>query len=372
MKKIGVLGGGQLGRMMIQSSMNLNIHVKTLDADPNAPCKAMAHEFVQGSLNDYDTVMNFAKDIDVLTIEIENVNADALIEIEKQGTTVYPKPHHIQLIQDKRIQKQFYADNNIPTSPFVLVDSKEDLDQHKDLLPAVMKIGKGGYDGRGVQVMKTENDFSKGFDGPSVFEKMVDIDKEISIIAARNPSGEIKTFPAVEIVYHESNLVDYLLSPANISKEVENKVKEISIDLLNKLDYVGLLAIEFFVDNEGNVIVNEVAPRTHNSGHQTIEGNITSQFEQHVRAILDFPLGDTKRRSPSAMVNVLGEKGYTGEAIYKGIDEILKLSGVYIHLYEKHITKPERKMGHITIIADDKDELLRKVELVKKYFKVIA
>lgn len=372
MKKIGVLGGGQLGRMMIQSAMNLNIQVKTLDPDPNAPCRAMAHQFVEGSINEYFTVVEFGKDVDVLTIEMENVNAQALIDIERQGIVVYPKPKHIQMIQDKRVQKQFYLDNGIPTSPFFLVDSKDELDQYQDFLPAVMKIGKGGYDGRGVQVMKSTDDFKKGFDAPSVFEKMVDIDKEISIIAARNPSGEIATFPAVEIVYHESNLVDFLLSPANIPSEIEEKAKVIAYDLLEKLDYVGLLAIEFFVDKEGNVIVNEIAPRTHNSGHQTIEGNITSQFNQHLRAILDLPLGDTSRRCPSAMVNVLGEKGYTGDAKYIGVDEILSIPGVYIHLYEKKVTKPERKMGHITIIADEKDELLEKVEKVKKHFKVIA
>ncbi|WP_281613589.1 5-(carboxyamino)imidazole ribonucleotide synthase [Flammeovirga sp. SubArs3] len=372
MKKIGVLGGGQLGRMMIQSAMNLNIHVKTLDPDPNAPCKAVAHEFVVGSLNDYDTILEFAKDVDIVTIEIENVNTDALLEIQKQGTPVFPKPEHIALIQDKRVQKQFYQENNIPTSPFVLVENKEELVKHKDLLPAVMKIGKGGYDGRGVQVMRTEADFEKGFDGPSVFEKMVDIDKEISIIAARNEKGEINTFPAVEVVYHESNLVDYLLSPATISKEIEDKATEIAIDLVKKLDFIGLLAIEFFVDQEGNVIVNEVAPRTHNSGHQTIEGNITSQFDQHIRAVANLPLGDTARRSPSAMVNVLGEKGYTGVAKYEGVDEVLSISGVYIHLYDKQMTKPERKMGHITIIAETKEQLLEKVDLVKKHFKVIA
>ncbi|NME68575.1 5-(carboxyamino)imidazole ribonucleotide synthase [Flammeovirga aprica] len=372
MKKIGVLGGGQLGRMMIQSAMNLNIQVKTLDPDPNAPCKAMAHQFVEGSINEYFTVVEFGKDVDVLTIEMENVNAQALIDIERQGIVVYPRPHHIQMIQDKRVQKQFYLDNGIPTSPFVLLDSKDELEEYEDFLPAVMKVGKGGYDGRGVQVMKSKADFEKGFDAPSVLEKMVDIDKEISIIAARNPSGDITTFPAVEIVYHESNLVDYLLSPASIPSDVEERAKIIAYDLLEKLDYVGLLAIEFFVDKEGNVIVNEIAPRTHNSGHQTIEGNVTSQFDQHIRAILDLPLGDTSRRCASAMVNVLGEKGYTGEAKYEGVEEILAIPGVYIHLYEKKFTKPERKMGHITIIADDKEELLEKVDKVKTHFKVIA
>lgn len=372
MKKVGVLGGGQLGRMMIQSAMNLNIQVKTLDPDPNAPCKATAHEFIVGSLNDYDTVIDFAKDVDVLTIEIENVNTEALIDLQNKGVTVYPKPEHIQMIQDKRVQKQFYIDNNIPTSPFVLIDSIDQLNNHTDMLPAVMKVGKGGYDGRGVQVMKSTDDFSKGFEAPSLLEKMVDIDKEIAIIAARNANGEISIFPAVEVVYHESNLVDYLLSPATITTEVEEKAKEIATSLVAKMEFVGLLAIEFFVDKEGQVIVNEIAPRTHNSGHQTIEGNITSQFDQHIRSILNLPLGNTSRRSASAMVNVLGEKGYTGEAIYEGLDEVLKLPGVYIHLYEKFMTKPERKMGHITIIAPSKDELFDKVDAVKKHFKVIA
>ncbi|MEN7550354.1 5-(carboxyamino)imidazole ribonucleotide synthase [Rapidithrix thailandica] len=370
--KLGVLGGGQLGRMLIQPGANFNVHIKVLDPDPHAPCARLATEFVQGSLTDFDTVVKFGEDVDVLTIEIENVNTDALDELVKRGVEVYPQPHIIKLIQDKRTQKQFYKDHQIPTSDFVLVDNLEEAKQYTEMLPAVQKLGKEGYDGRGVQVINSEQDFEKGFDASSVLEKRVDIDKEISIIIARNPSGEIKTFPAVELVYHEQNLVDYLISPAHLSQGIEERAKEIATDLVEKLGFTGLLAVEMFVDQSGKILVNEVAPRPHNSGHQTIEGNYTSQYEQLLRAVLDLPLGDTRLRGRSAMVNVLGAEGYEGSAYYEGFDKVMALPGTYIHLYGKKLTKPFRKMGHVTILDDQEDKLIEKVELVKKHLKVIT
>ncbi|GAA4829848.1 5-(carboxyamino)imidazole ribonucleotide synthase [Algivirga pacifica] len=370
--KLGVLGGGQLGRMLIQAGMNLNLHTKVLDPDAEAPCRDLASEFVVGSLTDYKTVIEFGQDVDTLTIEIENVNTDALMDLQKQGVKVYPQPEIIRMIQDKRTQKLFFREHNIPTSEFFLTSNKEELQDFIQFLPAVHKIGKGGYDGKGVIKLSSEEDFDKAFDAPSVLEKLVDIEKEISIIIARTIKGEVKAYPAVELVYHDANLVDYLLGPAAISNEVAEEAERIATDLVNEMEFVGLLAVELFVTKSGKVLVNEIAPRTHNSGHQTIEANYTSQFEQHLRAVLELPLGSTQLRTPSAMVNVLGEEGYTGMAHYEGLSEVLGKEGVYIHLYGKKITKPNRKMGHVTIIDENKEQLLEKVDFVKKTLKVIS
>ncbi|MFT5917682.1 MAG: 5-(carboxyamino)imidazole ribonucleotide synthase [Flammeovirgaceae bacterium] len=371
--KVGVLGGGQLGRMLIQSGINFDIQFKMLDSDAQAPCAQIAQEFVHGSLMDFKTVVKFGQELDVLTIEIEKVNADALEELEKQGKKVFPQSHIIRMIQDKRLQKQFYKDNKIPTSDFVLIDSLKELDNYSDWLPAVQKLGRDGYDGRGVQMMRTPSDFKKGFEEPSLLEKMVEMEKEIAIIVSRNEAGEIKTFPAVELVYHpEHNLVDYLISPADIPAEIEQKAKEITIDLVEKLSFVGILAVELFWAKSGEILVNEIAPRPHNSGHQTIEGNYTSQYEQHLRAILNLPLGNTEIRQVSAMINILGEEGYTGKAKYVGMDEILKMEGVYPHLYGKEITKPFRKMGHVTILGKNREDVSQKIEHIRNNLKVIS
>lgn len=371
-KKVGVLGGGQLGRMMIQAGIDLNLQVKVLDPDPEAPCKHLAAEFVVGSLLDYKTVMEFGKGLDVLTIEIEHVNTNALEDLQREGVRVYPQPHLIRMIQDKRVQKQFYRQNDIPTSPFLLVEDRSELAQYAAQLPMVLKLGQGGYDGRGVMKLSSDEDFLNAFDAPCVLEKLVDIEKEISVIVARNKRGEVKAFPAVECVYHEANLVDYLIAPTDISAEVEAQAQQIACTLVEKMEFVGLLAVEMFLDKKGNVLVNEIAPRTHNSGHQTIEANLTSQFQQHIRAILDLPLGSTEMRTPSAMVNLLGEEGYEGIARYQGLDEVMAMPGVFVHLYGKQLTKPNRKMGHVTVIGQDKAELLSKVDFVKKTLKVIA
>ena len=371
--KVGVLGGGQLGRMLVQSGINFNFRFKILDPDPEAPCSRIAHEFVCGPLSDYDTVMEFGKDVDVLTIEIEKVNTDALEDLSKQGVKVFPQAHLIRMIQDKRTQKQFYQQHNIPTSDFILIENKAALADHIDFLPAVQKLGKDGYDGKGVQVLRTAGDLEKGFDAPSLLEKLVDIQKELSVIVARNEKGEVDTFPLVECVYHpEHNLVDYLLSPAEVPTKIEYKAKEIAVDLVEKMDFVGLLAVEMFWDKNDNVLVNEVAPRPHNSGHHSIEGNYTSQYEQLLRAILNLPMGNTNIRESAAMLNILGEAGYTGKAKYEGMTEVLSLEDVYIHLYGKTMTKPFRKMGHVTIIGKNKKDLIQKMDVVKEKLKVIA
>lgn len=371
--KLGVLGGGQLGRMLIQSAIDFNLDVSILDPDENAPCHSLTSNFQVGKLTDFDTVYQFGKSCDIITIEIENVNIDALKVLAKEGKQVYPQPEVIELIQDKRVQKQFYLDNGIPTAEFVLTENKEDVLKNIQLLPAVHKLGKEGYDGRGVQIIKTESAIDRAFDAPGLLEKLVDFDKEISVIVARSSTGEIVSYPVVELVFHpEHNLVEYLFAPADISESISDKADRIAKSVITKLDMVGLLAVEMFVDKQGQVLVNEVAPRPHNSGHQTIEGNITSQYEQHLRSVLGWPLGDTSQVIPAAMVNLLGENGYTGEAKYQGMDDILKQKGVHVHLYGKKLTKPFRKMGHVTVVGDQISELKTKVKHIQQTIKIIA
>ncbi len=371
--KLGLLGGGQLGRMLLQAAIDLDIHVKILDPDTEAPCSKIAPEFVCGSFLDFDTVYAFGQDCEVITIEIENVNLDALKKLQAEGKKVFPQPEVLELIQDKRIQKQFYADNAIPTADFVLTDNIEAIKTHLDFLPAFNKLGKGGYDGKGVQQLKTAADLPLAFTAPSLLEKAIDFEKEIAVIVARNEHGEMKTFPTVECVFHPvHNLVEYLFAPAEVSEAIDQEAKRIAIETAAKLGIVGLLAVEMFLTKDGKILVNEVAPRTHNSGHHTIRANHTSQFEQHLRAVLGLPLGNTAAHSKAAMVNLLGEDGYEGDAVYTGMEETLAVSGAYPFLYGKKKTKPFRKMGHITVVDENLDSLKEKVALVKETLKVIA
>ncbi len=371
--QIGVLGGGQLGRMMIQSAIDLNLNINCLDPDANAPCKNIANTFTNGSLKDFNTVMAFGANMDVLTIEIEAVNTDALKELARQGKRVFPQPEIIELIKDKRKQKTFYKANKIPTADFILTENKEDVKSNVDYLPAVNKLGTEGYDGRGVQVIRTAADLDKAFDAPSLLEKLVDFKKELSVIVARNEAGEVKCFPVVELAFHpEANLVEFLFAPAEISTEIQDKAYAVAVDVIEKLNMVGLLAVEMFLTQDDEILVNEIAPRTHNSGHHTIEANITSQFEQHLRAILGLPLGATDLLTPAAMVNVLGEEGYFGSAKYSGLNQLLAQQGVHIHLYGKKETKPFRKMGHVTITDSNQERLKIRAMEVKEILKVIA
>jgi 5-(carboxyamino)imidazole ribonucleotide synthase len=370
--KLGILGGGQLGRMLIQSGIDFNIPFAVLDPDAHAPCSTLA-EFCTGKLTDFDTVMQFGHSCDIITIEIENVNTAALKELVRAGKKVFPQPEVIELIQDKRVQKKFYRDHHIPTADFILTANAAEVRANSHFIPAVNKLGKEGYDGRGVQILRTKDDLSKAFDAPGLLEKLIDFEKEISVIVARNESGEIKTFPVVEMVFHPvQNLVEYLFAPAQLPAGIEKRAEEIASAIIRQLNMVGLLAVEMFVTKDGKVLVNEVAPRPHNSGHQTIEANVTSQYEQHLRAILNLPLGDTRLIMPSAMVNVLGEPGFNGMALYEGFEEVMQLSGVHVHLYGKKFTKPFRKMGHVTIIDHDLDSLKKKANFVKNTLKVIT
>ncbi|MEP1096621.1 MAG: 5-(carboxyamino)imidazole ribonucleotide synthase [Cyclobacteriaceae bacterium] len=371
--KIGVLGGGQLGRMMIQSAINYNLDISILDPDPNAPCAHLVKNFQVGKLTDSALVYEWGKNFDLITIEIENVSTEALKRLSEEGVAVYPQPEIIELIQDKRKQKNFYKDHEIPTAEFVLTDGKEDVQKHVEMLPAVSKLGTEGYDGRGVQIIKDQNDLDKAFDKLGLLEKLIDFEKELSVIVARNEKGDTKCFPVVELSFHPvHNLVEFLFAPAQISKDLEEKANNLAINVIEKLGLVGLLAVEMFLTKDGEILVNEVAPRTHNSGHQTIEANLTSQFEQHLRAILNLPLGSTEAISPSAMVNLLGEEQFTGNAKYEGLEACMAMQGVYVHLYGKKQTKPFRKMGHITIVDEEIGSLKEKARNVKELLKVKA
>ncbi len=371
--KLGILGGGQLGRMLIQSAINYNVSIHILDPDKDAPCKNLCEKFQVGALSDFDTVYAFGKEVDIITIEIERVNTDALEKLEQEGKKVFPQPAIIRMIQDKGVQKQFLKDNAIPTTDFQLIANNSELLKHTWPLPYVQKLRKDGYDGKGVQILRSKEDFEQAFDAPSIIERLVDFDKEISVIVARNESGSIKTFPVVEMEFHpQANLVEFLISPSSLSEFIQLKAENLAIAIAEKLELVGLLAIEMFVTKDGAVLVNEMAPRPHNSGHQTIEGNITSQFEQHLRSIFNQPLGNTSVKYTSVMINLLGEEGHTGPAQYRGMEEILALDGVYVHLYGKKITKPYRKMGHITVIDEDRNEALRKAKVVKHELRVTS
>jgi len=371
--KVGILGGGQLGKMLIQSGINFNINFQVLDSDKDAPSKTIANEFKEGKITNFDTVVDFGRTVDILTIEIENVNVDALKQLEDEGVKVFPQSKVIRLIQDKRLQKKFYQDHQIPTEDFVLINSKTEINQYQDWFPAVYKMGKAGYDGRGVCMINSLSDIEKAFDVPGILERCAKISKEIAVLIARNENGEISLFPTVEMVFNPAfNLVDHLISPASISEEINTQAQTIAKDIITKLEMVGLLAVELFLTTDNRILVNEIAPRPHNSGHHTIEANVTSQYEQHLRAILNLPLGKTNCREVSAMVNLIGEDGYNGIAKYEGIEKIMTMDKVFTHLYGKKFTKPSRKMGHITVLGNDKNEVLSKIKIIKENIKVIA
>ncbi len=371
--KLGILGGGQLGRMLLQEAIDLDVRMSFLDSDPKAPCHAIGHDFHNGAFNDYDAVMSFGKDKDLLTIEIEHVNTDALDELQKQGVLVYPQPDVIRMIQDKGLQKQFYAKHKLPTAGFSLAENAAEIRSTNPNLPFVQKLRKGGYDGRGVQVIRSESDFEKLFDAPSVLENLVDFEQEISVITARNASGEIKCFPAVGMEFNpEANLVEFLYAPADLSSELEKEAQALATRLTEALGIVGLLAVEMFVTKDAELLINEMAPRPHNSGHHTIEANTTSQYAQHLRAILDLPLGETSLRQPAVMLNLLGAKHHTGDVQYENLDLAMAIPGAYVHLYGKTTTKPFRKMGHVTVLADSLETAKSNAKKIQTLLRVVS
>jgi 5-(carboxyamino)imidazole ribonucleotide synthase len=375
--KLGIICGGQLGRMLGLAASNWDIKTFVLDATENCPASKSCDVHVLGHQMDYNDVYEFGKKVDMLTFEIEHVNLEALRKLKEEGLKIFPDPELLATIQDKGLQKQFYAAQNIPTSPFELYTSKEEILEGitagKINYPFVQKSRAAGYDGKGVAVILTELDLPKLMDAPSVIEDAVDIEKELSVIVARNANGETKCYPIVDMVFnHEANLVDYLLCPADVSEEIEQTSREIALNIADKLELVGLLAVELFLDKQGNIIVNECAPRTHNSGHHTIDSNYTSQFEQQIRAILNLPLGDTKVKTPAVMLNLIGEDGHSGPVFYKGLEEVLAIGGTHPHLYGKKDTKPFRKMGHITILGETVQEAVSKAKEIKQTIKVVT
>lgn len=370
MQKIGILGGGQLGRMLLQVAANYPVETYVLENDAECPAAHLCQHFTKGDIKDFDAVYNFGKGLDAITIEIENVNIDALEKLEAEGVKVFPKPSVLRTIKNKILQKEYYKQHGVPTSDFIITQDKAELAKQQAFLPAVHKIGEGGYDGKGVQLLKTADDLSKGFDAPSVLEKMVPIQKEIAQMIAVNEKGETALYPPVEMLFDpELNLLDYQLCPADISTQTLYKVEAIALAVVRNFKSPGIFAVELFIDQNGDVLVNETAPRVHNSGHHTIEAHYSSQFDMLWRVMLNYPLGNTAAILPSIMVNIIGDEGHSGDVKYEGLDEVLKVENAFVHLYGKKQTKPGRKMGHVTILSKEKQDLLYQSNKIKRTLK---
>jgi 5-(carboxyamino)imidazole ribonucleotide synthase len=371
--KVGILGGGQLGRMLLQAAANYVVETFVLENDENCPAAHLCHHFMKGDIKDFDTVYNFGKNLDAVTIEIEAVNVEALEKLENEGIKIYPKPSAIKIIKNKITQKEFYKSNEIPSPEYLITQDLNELKKNSFFLPAVHKIAQGGYDGKGVQVLKADVELSKGFDAPSVLEKMVLIKKEIAIMVAMNEKKETAIYPSAEMVFDPVlNLLDYQISPAELPQRVLWKAEAIALKVVKELNSPGIFAIEMFVDKADDVFVNETAPRVHNSGHHTIEANYCSQYDMLWRIILGYPLGNTDAILPSSIVNIIGAQGYSGAATYEGLDEVLQMENVFVHLYGKTQTKPGRKMGHVTIINKERQDLTHKAHKIKNTIKVYS
>jgi 5-(carboxyamino)imidazole ribonucleotide synthase len=371
--RVGILGGGQLGRMFLHACHRFNVSADVLDPDALAPAGPLASRFVQGSFKDADTVYQFGMGVDVLTIEIEHVSTAPLHQLVAEGVQVYPRPETIELVQDKGLQKAFYLAQGIPTSPFRLVDDPKLLTAQDIATPKALKLRKGGYDGQGVMMLRTEADLAGVFAAPCVLEDAVPIDKEIAVLLARSPRGQLIAYPPVEMAFHPTaNLVEYLFSPAALTIRQVQDAQRLAVQVAEALDLVGLLAVEMFLTPEGELLVNEIAPRPHNSGHHTLEANMTSQFEQHLRAILNLPLGSTALKTPAVMVNILGAADASGEPVYEGMEDVLQIPGVSLHLYGKHQVRPFRKMGHLTVCDTDLARAQDKARRIQTMLRVTA
>lgn len=374
---LGILGGGQLGKMMLYETRKFDITTHVIDPSAEAPSRISCDYFEQGDLMDFDTVYNFGKNVDVLTFEIEGVNIEALAKLESEGKKVYPSSETLKNIQDKGVQKNFYKHHKIPTAPFLVFKTKDDLTEaivRKELtLPFVWKSCTGGYDGNGVSVIRTEEDIIPLAEGSCIAEKLIPFKNELAVIVVRNPSGDVKTYPVVEMEFHpEANQVEYVICPARIDDKIAKNARDIAVKVSEAFKHVGLLAVEMFQTEDDEIIVNEVAPRPHNSGHYSIEGSYTNQFEQQIRAILDLPLGNTDSKVGGIMVNLVGAEGHTGEVVYENIEKIMAMDGVTPHIYGKKQTRPFRKMGHVTIVNEDIDKAREIAEEVKNSIKVIS
>jgi 5-(carboxyamino)imidazole ribonucleotide synthase len=371
--RVGILGGGQLGRMLLQAAANYPVETSVMENDEHCPAAHLCHRFIKGDISNFDDVYNFGKGLDALTIEIEAVNEDALEKLESEGVRIYPRPSALRIIKNKILQKEFYKAHAIPSSEYVITQNRSELNQHSNFLPAAHKLAMGGYDGRGVELLKTKADIEKGFDVPAVLEKLVSIKKEIAVIIAVDDAGENAIYPPVDMVFdNRLNLLQYQVSPADIPDKVLWKVEAVALKVVKDLKSPGIFAVELFVDLDDNVFVNETAPRVHNSGHHTIEANYSSQFDMLWRVMLGYPLGSTEHILPAAIVNLLGEDGFTGEAVYEGLKEILQIENVFVHIYGKKETKPGRKMGHITILSKEKQELIHQANRIKQTVKVLT
>lgn len=376
-KKVGILGGGQLGKMLVQAGSVLGLDLYVLEKDESFPAASVCPQLVLGDFKNYDDVLNFGRQMDVVTIEIESVNIEAVKQLELEGIEVHPSSSVLEIIRDKGTQKSFYKDKGIPTSDFALYASKEDIlkaiEEGSLTIPFVQKLRTGGYDGRGVCVIKTVEELDELLEGASVIEDLVSIDKEIAVLVARSAGGEVVCYDPVEMQFHSgANMLDTQIAPARISNEEKNKAIELGIGLVKSLGMTGLLAIEMFLDTDGGLLINEVAPRPHNSGHHTIEACITSQYEQCLRAILNLPLGSIDLRSQSILYNVLGEPGYQGKAKLQGTEILLGLDDVHLHWYGKEKTRDFRKMGHINILGTDLDEIANRLQIIRENLKVIS
>ena len=375
--KLGVLGGGQLGRMLLAETQKFDIHTSILDNNKKAPCAEICNTFVIGDLLDFDAVYNFGKTVDLLTIEIENVNLDALDKLKEEGLAIYPKPEDLRIIQSKARQKKFYADHKIPTSPFshyaYLEELKHSYENSIIDFPFVWKAARFGYDGNGVKIVRNLEDLNNLPNEECITEELIPFKNELAVIVARSVDGETTTYPVVEMEFHpEANQVEYVICPARINSQVAEKARAIALQVVKELNFVGLLAVEMFQTKNDNILVNEVAPRPHNSGHYSIEASYTNQFEQHLRSILNLPLGNTQSKVAGIMVNLVGAEGFSGDVIYENLNDILKIEGVTPHIYGKKETKSFRKMGHVTIVNKDIDKAREIAQKVKETIRVIS
>lgn len=372
--KLGIIAGGQLGKMLVLAASNWDVKTFILDTDDHCPASTCCTSFVKGNQLNYDAVIRFGGMVDMITFEIENVNIEALQKLKAEGKKIFPDPDALAIIQDKGLQKEFYHNNKISSPQFFLFKNKDEIivaaETGAITFPFVQKLRKGGYDGRGVAIIHSQNDFKNFLEGASLVEKLIEIQAEISVIVARNRKGEIKCFPVVEMEFNEANLVEKLICPSSLDEKITQQANEIAIKIISSFNLCGLLAVEMFVDKNNVVWVNEIAPRPHNSGHHTIESVITSQYEQLLRAIFNFPLGSTQLKMPSVMINLLGEPNYEGSVKYEGLTDCMSIEGVKIHLYGKKKTKPFRKMGHVTVLAASIEEAKKKASIVKQKLKV--
>ena len=374
-KKIGIIGGGQLGKMILDETNKIDLEVSILDPYKNSPCKNLTKNYVLGDFNEFDTVLNFGLAHEIISYEIEHINDDALDELVSKGIEVQPSPEILRIIQDKNLQKSFFKENNFPTSDFSYFNSKNDLlnsfKKSNLSFPCVWKKTKFGYDGFGVKILNTKNDFSKLPDAEMIIEDLIEFKKELSVIVAVNKKGDIKAYETVEMEFNpDSNQVEFVISPANISENINRNAKKIAYELAKKINLIGLLAVEMFLTNDDKILINEIAPRPHNSGHFSIDACPTSQFKQHINSIMNFELGETSHQNCAVMLNLVGGNSHTGEVKYENLDLVKNQKNVYIHIYGKKITRPNRKMGHVTVICDNFASAYKKAKEIKEIIKV--